>query len=105
MKTEKNPMPYLPVTKGELMYAHEVFAPLDADEVHTGTHRRNDDLPAPPEAPQLTNSLIKKCCPEGFSFKAAWDYLNSEGRLLGCVVRYDRPANGRKADKQFKPFS
>ena len=34
-----------------------------------------------------------------------WLYHDAKGQFLGCVVRYDRPANGRPADKQVRTFT
>lgn len=94
-----------------MMEMNEAFAPLD-EEVRTGAGSagRSDDpwrpiLPVPEGAPQLTTAIINRFAPEGFAFTAGWRYPDAEGRLLGCAVRYDRPANGKPADKQVKPFT
>lgn len=84
----------------------EAFAPLDGD--HTQAHVVEDEwrpiLPVPADAPQLTNGFINRFCPSGYMFAQGWRYADAEGKLLLCVVRYNRPANGKPADKQIKPF-
>ena len=92
------------------MDLNEAFAPLD-EEARAGAAAagRSDPwrpiLPVPEDAPRLTNGIINRFAPEGSSFTAGWRYLDAEMRLLGCVVRYDRPANGSPGGKQVKPFT
>ena len=62
-------------------------------------------LPVPADAPTLTNSMAQRFASAGYAFVAAWTYCDTSGRLLGSVVRYDRPANGVPADKEVKPFT
>jgi hypothetical protein len=94
-----------------MMDMNEAFASLNEEaRAGLGSAGRNEDpwhpvLPVPDGAPQLTTGIIKKFCPDGFSFTTGWRYSDAEGRLLGCVVRYDRPANGSPAAKQVKPFT
>lgn len=91
------------------MDVNEAFAPLGEDRGRAN-ERRSDDpwrpiLPVPDDAPQFTTSIINRFAPEGFAFTAGWRYPDAEGHLLGFAVRYDRPANGKPADKQVKPFT
>lgn len=94
-----------------MMDVNEAFAPLDDEaRASAGPAGRGDDpwrpiLPVPADAPQLTTATINRFVPEGFAFSTGWRYPDGESRLLGCVVRYDRPANGQPADKQVKPFT
>jgi hypothetical protein len=53
----------------------------------------------------LTKAILERTAPSGYAFTAGWRYLDAAGHLLGCVVRFDREANGLSADKQFKPFT
>ena len=54
---------------------------------------------------QLTMTLINRFAPTGYGYANGWRYLDAEGRLLGCTVRYDRHAPGEADDKQFRPFT
>jgi len=91
------------------MDMNDPFAPIDMDaarEAHPHTEETwLPILPVPADAPQLTTAIINRFAPEGFAFTSGWRYPDAEGRLLGCAVRYDRPANGKPADKQVKPFT
>lgn len=49
--------------------------------------------------------LTERFAPAGHAFNNEWHYRDADGRLLGLVVRYDRPANGLPADKQVKPIT
>lgn len=85
----------------------EAFAPLN---VTSATSPAPDDAwhpvqPVPTDAPELSMGIINRVCPEGYAFTTQWRYLNAIGQLLGCVVRYDRPANGSPAAKQVKLFT
>ncbi|TPN41385.1 hypothetical protein [Mesorhizobium sp. B1-1-6] len=62
-------------------------------------------LPVPANAPNLTNALIERLGPEGASLTVSWAYRDAEGRLLGQIARYDRPVNGAKPTKEFRPFT
>jgi len=84
----------------------EAFAPLDGDIAPAPAV---DDewrplLPIPAGAPKLTNAFINRFCPAGYTFAEGWRYNDAAGQLMLCVVRYNRPANGKPADKQIKPF-
>src|SRR5690606_11815434 len=59
----------------------------------------------PADASPLTTTIINRHAPAGFTFTAGWRYNDAAGNLLGCVVRYDKPANGAQGDKQVKPFT
>ena len=56
-------------------------------------------LPVPANAPELTNGMINRFAPAGFTFTAGWRYHDAEGRLLGCIVRY-RQARERLAGRE-----
>ncbi|MBZ9859721.1 DUF3987 domain-containing protein [Mesorhizobium sp. CA12] len=90
---------------------NETFAPRDAESrASADAVGHSDDqwrpiLPVPADAPALSTDTTGRFAPTGFVFTAHWRYLDGEGRLLGYVVRYDRPANGQPADKQVKPFT
>ena len=99
------------------MQLDEAFAPIDE------TSRPNSDrddpwrpiLPVPADAPPLTRAMLSRFAPAGFSFAAGWRYRDAEGRLLGCVVRYDQevlsvlsvPDTGksRNSDKEIRPLT
>lgn len=86
------------------------FAPLGMEERATGPGLSGDDpwraiLPVPADAPKLTTSTLSSFAPPGYGFTAGWRYRDGAGRFLGCVVRYDRPANGTPADKQVRPVT
>ena len=99
------------------MQLDEAFAPIDE------TSRPNSDrddpwrpiLPVPADAPPLTKAMLSGFAPAGFSFTTGWRYFDAEGRLLGCVVRYDRevlsvlsvPDRGksRNSDKEIRPLT
>ena len=59
----------------------------------------------PSDAPSLPLDLLDRLTPKGYKFSRRWRYSDSEGRLLGFVVRFDRSANGAPAAKQCKPFT
>lgn len=89
-----------------------MFRPLTADEIATAAPDHpalvpdwRPILPVPNDAPPLTNVTINQHAPAGFAFVAGWRYNDANGRLLGAVVRYDKPANGSPAEKQVKPFA
>jgi len=54
--------------------------------------RRQPIMPVPNDAPKLTGKIVDRCAPEGYTFTKAWGYRDSQGRLLGCTVRYDTPS-------------
>ena len=92
------------------MEMNDPFAPIDMDAAGTDARPHAEEtwlpiLPVPADAPQLSNGILNRFTPEGFSLTGGWRYHDAEGRLLGCTVRYDRPANGQPADKQVKPFT
>ncbi|TPM04527.1 DUF3987 domain-containing protein [Mesorhizobium sp. B2-3-10] len=89
----------------------KTFAPRDEKAwasdhpVNHGDNQWSPMLPVPADAAALTTDLIRRCAPEGYVCNTCWRYVDAQGRLLGYVVRYDRPANGLPADKQVKPFT
>lgn len=91
------------------MDMNDPFAPIDTDaarEAHPHTEETwLPILPVPADAPQLTNGILSRFTPEGFSLTGGWRYHDAEGRLLGCTARFDKPANGSPAEKQVKPFT
>jgi hypothetical protein len=90
------------------MHADTVFAPLDADEVCAGTDWDKlwrPIVPVPDDAPKIARTLVEKHCPAEYCLKQAWPYKDREGRLLLWIARYEGPANGKKAEKQFRPFT
>lgn len=62
-------------------------------------------LPVPDDAPEVTCDLLDGFAPRGFRRSGAWRYPDAEGRMLGCTVRFDRPANGHPAEKQVLPVT
>lgn len=85
----------------------EAFAPLN---MTSATSRAPHDewrpvQPLPTDAPELSMGIINRFCPEGYACSTRSYYRNAAGQILGCVVRYDRPANGVAAAKQVKPFT
>lgn len=86
------------------------FAPLGADELEAAPDLPDNDpwrpiLPVPEDAPKLTTATLSAFAPPGYAFTAGWRYRDGEGRFLGCIIRYDRPANGVPADKQVRPVT
>lgn len=92
-----------------MMETNTMFRPLAEDEIVTGNNARAEEwspiFPVPEDAPSLTNAIINRHAPTGFAFTAGWEYPDAESRLLGCVVRYDKPADGTQAEKRVKPFT
>lgn len=71
-----------------------MFRPLADDELNTaGSRPAPDDwtpiIPVPADAPQLTNAIIARWVRPGYTLTAGWRYLDTQGNLLGCVVRCD----------------
>ena len=90
------------------MDVNNPFAPIDVDAARAETQPHETwfpVLPVPADAPQLTNGMISRFAPVGFTFTTGWRYRNAKVRLLGCIIRYDRPANGSPGEKQVKPFT
>ncbi len=92
------------------MDVNEAFAHLDNDIEDRGPNPEPENtwrqvMPVPEGAPRLTVALLTRMAPSGYAYSTGWAYRDSEGGLLGAVVRYDRPANGKPADKQFLPFT
>lgn len=54
---------------------------------------------------ELSVGIINRSCVEGYAVTTRWCHFNVAGQILGCVVGYDRPANGVTAAKQAKPFT
>ena len=85
------------------------FSPIDADEF--GQHGIADEgdwariSPVPRDAPRLSKDSIDRAAAPGFGFSKCYAYRDASGALLGYVVRFDRPANGSPAGKEFKPFT
>ncbi len=93
------------------MNAPDPFRPLRPDEVATSRGKIKPDdgwrpmLPVPDGAPKLSPKSVQPFAPAGFTYTAHWRYPDAQGRLLGYTVRYDRPANGAPADKQFRTLT
>ena len=89
----------------------EAFVPLHDDELASQpSQHRNADAwtpiaPVPGDAPEPTKALAQRFAPAGYKFSDGYRYHDASGQLLGCVVRFDRPANGVPADKQVLPLS
>ena len=85
----------------------EAFAPLEID--HLAVPLMADAWrpisPVPSDAAPLTKDILERSAPAGYTLTARWRYLDAAGLLLGFVVRFERPANGLRADKQFRPFT
>ncbi len=86
------------------------FTPIDMDAARAEAPSHAKEtwrpiLPVPADAPQLTNGILQRFTPDGFSLTCGWRYHNAEGRLLGCTARFDKSANGSPAMKQVKPFT
>ena len=61
-------------------------------------------MPVPADAPPMTSTFAARFAPAGYSVVKGYRYEDAECRLLGHVARYERPANGQPADKQFRPL-
>jgi hypothetical protein len=93
-----------------MMDVNDPFAPLDRDAARDDARPHAEEtwrpiLSVPEDAPQLSNDILKQFTPKGFSLTASWRYHDAQGRLLGHTARYDKPANGSRADKKVKPFT
>lgn len=67
-------------------------------------------IPVPADAPKVDADVLFKACPrrlrdDGFAFTDAWAYRALDRSALFYIVRLDRPANGRPAEKQIVPVS
>lgn len=86
-----------------------MFRPLAHEELSGNGARQPRDwcpsIPVPAGAPDLDASTIARNAGDGFSYSTGWRYRDADGRLVGWVIRYDRPANGHAADKEVKPFT
>jgi hypothetical protein len=91
------------------MSLDEAFARLRGDEMRPGTCGGDPWRPVAPipddAPPQLTRNTIERHCPVGYRVTNGWRYRDAAGKLFLWIVRYDRPANGRKPEKEFKPFT
>ncbi|MGA8157967.1 MAG: DUF3987 domain-containing protein [Rhodoplanes sp.] len=92
------------------MDAETQFAPLRDDEINIDANRRDQNpwdpvVPMPDGAPPLTKAMIEKFCPAGYAFTSGWYYRDPDGHRLLYMARYDRPANGQQATKQFRPLT
>lgn len=92
------------------MDMNDPFTPIDMDAARAEAPSYAEEtwrpiLPVPADAPQLTNGMLRRFTPGGFSLTCGWRYHDAEGRLLGCTARFDKPANGSPAMKQVKPFT
>jgi 5S rRNA maturation endonuclease (ribonuclease M5) len=91
-----------------MMDTNTMFRPL-ADEERKAAVLPQDDwtpiTPVPADLPPLSTNVISRYAKHGFSFSTGWRYLDAKGQLLGCVVRYDKPANGHPASKDVCPFT
>ena len=85
----------------------EAFAPVDGD--HLAASPREDGwrpiLPVPLDAPPFTKAVLQRTMPSGYTLTATWRYLGAAGHLLGCVLRFDRVANGKPGAKQIRPLT
>jgi hypothetical protein len=87
------------------------FAPLGLDERnHADAPFRDGDpwqpiLPVPQDAPGLSKRVAERFAPDGYGFTCGWRYYDENCHFLGAVARYDRPANGKPADKQVLPIT
>ncbi len=93
-----------------MMDMNDPFAPIDRDAARDDARPHAEEtwrpiLPVPEDAPQLSNEILKRFAPEGFSLTGSWRYHDAEGRLLGHTARFDKPANGSRAEKEVKPFT
>src|SRR5215213_156662 len=89
---------------------NDAFAPLDLDERNRADALHDADpwrpiLPVPQDAPGLNKSVAERFAPDGYGLACGWRYYDENGRFLGGVARYDRPANGKPADKQILPLT
>lgn len=88
--------------------ALDPFAPLGADGPRvTRAQTPAEDgwrpvLPVPDDAQKLSPKSVQPFAPAGYSYTAHWTYRDADGRVLGYAVRFDRPANGAPARKQFR---
>jgi len=87
--------------------ALDPFAPLRGNELAPAPNAKLDDgwrpvLPVPDDAPKLSSKSVQLLAPAGYSYTMHWTYRDAAGRLLGYAVRFDRPANGSPARKQFR---
>ncbi len=88
--------------------ALDPFAPLGADDPRASVAQITADdgwrpvLPMPDDAPKLSSKSVQPLAPAGYSYTMHWTYRDAAGRLLGYAVRFDRPANGSPARKQFR---
>jgi hypothetical protein len=92
------------------MMTTDPFAPIDENFKRSAAQPPIEDkwtpiLPVPETAPELTRDMLKRFAPPDFSVTTGWRYRDAKGRLLGCVARFDKPANGSPAEKQVKPFT
>jgi hypothetical protein len=85
----------------------EAFAPIEIDHVAVPPMADvwRPISPVPSDVAPLTKDILERSAPADYTLTAGWRYLDAAGQLLGFVVRFDRPANGLPADKQFKPFT
>src|SRR3712207_973971 len=90
---------------------NDAFAPLGEEEIETAYSPYREDeswrvlLPVPESAPQLPDTLVSRCAPEGYVVADRCGYRGHDGRLLGYTVRHEKPASGKKPDKQVLPFT
>ena len=91
------------------MTIETMFRPLATDEICSAGISSVDEwhpvVPVPLDAPTLTNSALTRWASPGYSFTAGWRYNDAAGALLGFVVRYDRPTDGSRADKEVVPIT
>lgn len=92
-----------------MMDTNTMFRPLSDDEIVAGAADQPNEwrplAPIPADAPPLTSAIIDRFAKPGFSFSAGWRYYDAAGNLLGCVVRFDKPANGTPAEKDVCPLT
>ena len=90
------------------MDTNTMYRPLADDEIRNSLTPSPVDawtpiVPVPPDAPSPTTGMISRFAKPGFSFTNVWRYNDASGTLLGCVVRFDKPANGAPAEKDIAP--
>lgn len=86
------------------------FEPLQLEELRTSAQLHVDDswqpiIPVPEGAPELTPDIIKRFAPNGSTLTDYWLYLNTSGKMIMCVARFDFPENGKSNPKQIRPIS
>ena len=91
------------------MNLNDAFAPIGDAPPNADAGKAASDwtpiMPVPDDAPKMDKDLAARFAPPGFTFTKGWPYLDANDQLLGAVARYDRPANGVAAAKEFRPLT